>query len=150
MRKETGKRTERVSMKKKKQAMRYLAVMLIVGIFTGKAAPLSVVMAQILASDSKKNVASKSGWTATNADWTEMDGEQEKEENAVLKEEPAQKNTVVTSASPSDMEPAKMSIRADGVIRIEARNIMAKQVQREVTLMPICSRQMIPAAAQVL
>ena len=53
MRKETGKRTERVSMKKKKQAMRYLAVMLIVGIFTGKAAPLSVVMAQILASDSK-------------------------------------------------------------------------------------------------
>ncbi len=126
MRKETGKRTERVSMKKKKQAMRYLAVMLIVGIFTGKAAPLSVVMAQILASDSKKNVASKSGWTATNADWTEMDGEQEKEENAVLKEEPAQKNTVVTSASPSDMEPAKMSIRADGVIRIEAEEYYGK------------------------
>ena len=108
MRKETGKRTERVSLKKKKQAMRYLAVLLIVGIFTGKAAPLSVVMAQILASDSKKNVASKSGWTATDADWAEMDEEPEKEENAVLKEEPVQKNTVVTSASPSDMEPARV------------------------------------------
>ncbi len=126
MRKETGKRTERVSLKKKKQAMRYLAVLLIVGIFTGKAAPLSVVMAQILASDSKKNVASKSGWTATDADWAEMDEEPEKEENAVLKEEPVQKNTVVTSASPSDMEPAKMSIRADGVIRIEAEEYYGK------------------------
>ena len=102
MRKETGKRTERVSLKKKKQAMRYLAVLLIVGIFTGKAAPLSVVMAQILASDSKKNVASKSGWTATDADWAEMDEDEEKEENTVFKEEPTQNNTEVTKATSSE------------------------------------------------
>lgn len=126
MRKETGKRTERVSLKKKKQAMRYLAVLLIVGIFTGKAAPLSVVMAQILASDSKKNVASKSGWTATDADWAEMDEDEEKEENTVFKEEPTQNNTEVTKATSSDMEPAKMSIRADGVIRIEAEEYYSK------------------------
>lgn len=126
MRKETGKQTGWLGLKKKKQAMRYVAVLLIVGIFTGKAAPLSAVMAQISSSDGNRNVASKSGWMATDADWAGADEDDAKEENAVRKENAAQKIAPVTAATASDMEPAKMSVRTDGVIRIEAEDYYGK------------------------